>query len=330
MLHKKGESVMSNSIKICLVIAASLVAIGFVIFATVMNVYKWDFNALSTVKMETNEHLINDEFTNITIKTDTADIVFVPCENDSVKVVCDECEDANHTVTVQNGTLLIENAVKIKRYKNIGINLNTQKITVYMPAGKYGDLTINENTGDIKLPEDFCFENIGINVNTGDVRCFASSDADTNIKTSTGDIYLEGISAKNISLSVSTGEIRATSVKVDEILSVKTTTGKTSLSDVTCKSFVSSGSSGDISLKNVVASEAFDIERNTGDVKFDACDAGEIKVKTTTGDVKGSFLSDKVVFPSTSTGRVYYPKCTSGGICEITTSTGDIVISINN
>ena len=53
-----------------------------------------------------------------------------------------------------------------------------------------------------------------------------------------------------------------------------------------------------------------------------------IMVKTSTGNVKGTLLSDKIFVTDTSTGRVSVPKTTSGGKCEITTSTGDIEIEL--
>lgn len=81
-------------------------------------------------------------------------------------------------------------------------------------------------------------------------------------------------------------------------------------------------------MKNVIATEKFSIERSTGDVTFDGADAAEIFVKTDTGDVKGSLLTDKVFITETDTGRVDVPKTTIGGRCEITTDTGDISIEI--
>ena len=70
------------------------------------------------------------------------------------------------------------------------------------------------------------------------------------------------------------------------------------------------------------------IGRSTGDVRFEECDAAEIFVRTDTGDIKGSLLTDKMFFAEADTGSVRVPKTTSGGRCEITTSTGDIRITI--
>ena len=95
-----------------------------------------------------------------------------------------------------------------------------------------------------------------------------------------------------------------------------------------CKNLITRGNTGDVSLENVIATEMFSIERSTGDVRFTDCDAAEICVKTDTGDVTGSFLSDKIFITNTDTGSVNVPKTVIGGKCEITTDTGDIKITI--
>ena len=78
----------------------------------------------------------------------------------------------------------------------------------------------------------------------------------------------------------------------------------------------------------MIASGRIDLERSTGEVFFDGCDASEIKVKTSTGDVTGTLLSSKVFITHSSTGRIAVPDSITGGRCEITTSTGAIEIAI--
>ena len=83
-------------------------------------------------------------------------------------------------------------------------------------------------------------------------------------------------------------------------------------------------------MENIVASGEFSIVTDTGDVNFNNSDAQEIFVETDTGDVKGNLLTDKVFITRTDTGRVNTPKTTTGGRCEITTDTGDIILVTGN
>ncbi len=314
--------------KIWLIIATFLVALGLIIFTVVMSVYKWDFKKLNTRKYETNEHEITEEIKDITLATDTADIVFAVSEDGKNKVVCYEETKAKHSVTSQEGKLTVQVENKKQWYDNIGINFGTPKITVYLQQGEYGQLSVKSSTGDIEIPNAFAFTSLDISVSTGDVKSQASVAGNAEIKTSTGGIHLENISVGTLDLSVSTGRITVTNAVCVGDIKISVSTGKTVMSTVACKNLTSNGNTGDISLTGVVASEKFSIERSTGDVKFDGSDASEILVTTDTGDVTGTLLTDKIFIIDTDTGEKEFPNTVTGGKCEVTTDTGDIKISI--
>lgn len=319
---------MSKTAKIWLITAASLVLIGCIIFGGVMSMLKWDFTKLSTSRYETNNYKITENYSNISIITDTADIVFVFSDDKQCSVECYERENAKHSVTVKDGTLVISVAESGKWYENIGINFGTPKITVYIPQGEYGTLSIKSSTGDVEIPKGLNFTSIDILENTGDVTCYASALEDIKIKTTTGDIFVKNVSSSSFDLSVSTGKVTVSDARCAGDFKVRVSTGKANLADISCKNFISSGNTGDILLKDVIACEKLSIKRSTGDVKFEGSDAAEIFVQTDTGNVTGTLLSEKVFIAKTDTGRVNLPSSVSGGRCEIITDTGDIKISI--
>lgn len=291
---------MEKTTKIWLIIAASLVAIGLIAFVATMAVNGWDFTKLGTGKYETNTYEITEEFRNISIKTDTADIAFAPSDDGKCKVVCYEEENLKHSVSAIDGALTVKVVDTRKWYEHIGINFGNQKITVYLPEGEYSSLIIEESTGDIEIPKAFNFVSIDISTSTGDVKSFASASELIKIKTSTGDVSVEKVSAGAIDLSTSTGNTR--------------------LADIMCKSVTSSGSTGDIILTNVIAAEGVSVERSTGNVKFDRCEAAELYVKTSTGKVTVSNVTcEGDVKVSVSTGKTYLTDVT----CKSVTSNGD-------
>lgn len=300
---------MSKKTKIWLITAASLVVVGLIIFASVMTVYGWDFTKLSTVKYETNTYEINEEFTNLSINVSTEDITFVPSEDGKCKIVCVEETNLKHTFKVEDKTLTIDKDNERKWYEYIGINIGRTEITVYLPQGEYGVLSVKASTGDVSMTKDFGFESIDFSV-------------------STGDICVRNISAESLELSVSTGDIAVSDVSCEGDINIKVTTGESFLTDIKCKNLISKGSTGEISLRDVIADEKFALERSTGDIEFENCDADEIYIITDTGDVSGSLLSEKVFITRTDTGDIDVPKSTNGGRCEITTDTGDIEIDI--
>ena len=209
------------------------------------------------------------------------------------------------------------------------MNFNTSKITVYLPKAEYAALFIKESTGKVEIPKDFKFSGVDISLSTGDVQFFASASELIKIKTSTGDIRIDNILAGDIELSVSTGKVTVSDVTCNGDIKINVSTGRMNITDTKCQNIISNGSTGSVSLKNAIAAEKFSIERSTGGVKFESCDADEIFVKTNTGDVRGSLLTDKVFITQTDTGSVDVPKTVTGGRCEISTDTGDIIIKIN-
>jgi len=319
---------MSKKTAIWLITAFFLVLIGCMIFGGAMTMFKWDFSKLSTVKYETNTYEISDSYKNISIITDTADIVFAISNGSEHSVVCHEAKKEKHSVTVIDGALVIKVNDTRKWYEYIGIAFSTPKITVYLPKGEYGALTIKSTTGNIQIPKELSFDSIDISESTGNVANYASASDAVKIKTSTGNITVENISAKKMDLAVTTGKITVSHAACEDDVKINVSTEKTTITKTTCKNLVSNGNTGSILLNDVVATGKFSIKRSTGAVKFENADASEIFVETDTGNVSGSLLTDKVFITHTDTGKVDVPKTVSGGRCEITTDTGDIRIKI--
>lgn len=320
---------MRKATKLWLAIAVFLVLIGCILFAGIMTSLRWDFSKLSTVKYETNNYEISEEFDGISIKADTADIIFAVSEDGKSRVECYEEKIAKHSVSIQDGMLAIEKTNNMRWYDYIGLNFGSPKITVFLPKTEYTSLLANGKTGDMKLPDAFAFQNVEVSLSTGSVDVFADVTEKLKIQTTTGNIRVEDISTGTLDLSVSTGKVTVSDVTCKGDVAVGVTTGNAYLTDIACKSIMSNGSTGSISLNNVIAAEKISIMRSTGNIKFDRCDAAEIFAETNTGYVKGSLLTEKVFVTKTSLGKIDVPNTTTGGKCEIKTSTGDIEIKID-
>ena len=320
---------MNKRAKIWLVIAASLLLVGIMILGSVMTMLAWDFTKLSTVKYEENTHAIEQGFTNISIVSDTADIVLVPSSGAESSVVCLEQMNVKHSVSVKDDTLTIELVDTRRWYEHIGIGFQKTKITLYLSQTEFGMLRIKSHTGEVKVPEDFKFESMDITQSTGSVTSYASVLNDMKIKTSTGNITVKNVSTGALELSVTTGKITVSDVKCAGQIKVGVSTGDARLTNIFCDSFSSNGNTGELFLKDVIATGAFAIVRSTGDIEFDDCDADTLWIRTDTGDVEGTLRSAKIFMAKTDTGKVEVPRTTTGGVCEITTDTGDIEIKIS-
>jgi len=326
MMNKEN---MMNNPKNWMVLGAVLAGIGVLICTIAFVVLGFDFKKLSTVKYASNTYEVGEAFGNINIVADIEEISFVPTDDKNCKVICYEEENEPHHVYVENNTLMIETIEKNGlQLLNFSISTSTPKITVYLPKNEYELLTIDSDTSDVMIPENFSFEGMNITLDTGDISCLASANGNISIQTDTGDITLSGVSANDMHLTSDTGEMKLSGLTLTETINIKESTGDVNMKNVSCKKFISNGSTGDLTMSNVIATEEFSLERNTGDIEFDGCDAETIYIHTDTGHVNGTLLSEKVFLIETDTGDIDVPKTITGGRCEITTDTGDISIKV--
>lgn len=321
---------MSKITKVWLILATLLIVAGSILFVGVMINMKFDFNKLSTVEYETNSYEFNDEIKDISIKANTAEIKFLPSEDNTVRVVCREEVKEKHEVNVTNGNLEIKLKKMKKWYDYIGINLETPDITVYLPSGEYGAFNISTDTGDISISKDFAFESASVKASTADISFNCSVANTIKIEVDTGDVSLNSINAGDIILSSSTGKWKLVNVECSGDIEIESDTGRITFDNVNCNDIALESNTGRVEWNKVIAKGKYNIETDTGKILFTDCDASELYVKTNTGDIKGNLLTEKIFITESNTGKINVPKSTKGGICEISTDTGDIMIEIKN
>lgn len=319
---------MKRSKKALLLTALSLITVGILVFLGSMYALGFDFGALKAGRIEQKTYPVSEAFSNIAIDSYTAHISLEKSTDGSCKVICSETKNLAHSVSVENGTLCISTRRSTHWYDLFNFAIDETKITVLLPESDYSSLSIGSNTGDVNIPADFTFESITANGKTGSFNCFASVSGELNIAAGTGRINIDAVEAGKVRLSATTGDIYISSSVINSALEIRVSTGNIHLNDVRCASFNSDTTTGNVLLSNVTASDSFEIKSTTGDIRFDSCDAGSITVRTSTGDIIGTLLSDKIFLVDTSSGSVSVPKTITGGKCEITSETGDVVIDI--
>ena len=318
---------MSKKTIVWLTLAMLLLVIGGSVFAVAMTILEWDFTKLSTERYETNTYEIEEDFTDISMITDTAKILFVPAEDGKCRVVCYEEEHAKHFAEVRDGALTVNVFHKKAGYNFVGIFFESPKLTVYLPKSVYATLSIQSDSGDIEIPRDFAFQSLDITTDTGDVKLLSSVSDAISIRADTGDVCLESLEAGSVEIKTTTGDIMLSLVTCTGNVDLSVSSGDVAFANGSCQTLVSEGNTGDLNLQGVMVIGRLAIERSTGDVTLERCDAAEIQIQTDTGDVSGTLLSEKVFLVETDTGDIDVPKRMSGGTCEVTTDTGDIAFS---
>lgn len=330
--------------KIVLVIAGVLVLVGGILL-TLALVKGDSFTGAGENKEQLHEEL--GEFESIDIDTDVTDIVIMPSDNSKNYIKCIEKEKYYHDVSVDNNKLVIRSVDTRKFYERFFGSFKQIKVIVYLKDTTYDELKVKGDTGDVDVDSSFTFNNIHIELSTGDSTIKAKVNEELYVKASTGNVKVEGVNLNAVNIKLSTGHITLKDLQVSGSLDLKATTGKMTLTncqvtkdisattdtgrkiftDVTCDNLTLESSTGDIELTRTVASGKLSIKASTGDITFDHSDASEIKIKTSTGDITGTLLTEKNFYATSNTGTPDVPH-TSGGLCEIETDTGRIKIRI--
>ncbi len=318
---------MKTSTRIWLTISAILIAVGIGVIVVALAMNHWNLSTLGGQKTVTNNYEFHDNIENISIDANTTDIVFLPSDNGNCKVECYEREKQLHEVTLSGGTLYITAKDERKWYENVlTFSFSSPEVKIYLPKDSYDRLDVKCDTGDVTIPKVFSFYAVNINLSTGDISCHASATK-LNLTTTTGKITLGDLTADTIDIKNTTGNRTLRNVTAEDI-TLNASTGDTTLTNVTAKALTSKASTGDLTMNNVIVENKFTAKTSTGHVRFTDCDAAEISIRTDTGKVSGTLLSEKVFHAKSDTGKIDVPKTITGGLCEIETDTGNISVKV--
>ena len=272
-----------------LLVGAALVLLGGIIFGATALIAKGDLTKMSISKCITNEYTVNEAFESVTLLTKDAKVEILPAKDGVCRVNCYEEESRRHTVTVKDGVLTVSVEDERKWYEYIGFHLTAPKVTVYLPEKEYASLRVENKTGDIQI---------------------------------------RNLRAETLTVTTTTGKILLENVTCGGDITTNFLTGSTHFKNVTCGSLTAEGGTGSVTLESTLVRGKVTVETNTGAVKLLASDAEALEVKTNTGNVTGDLLSPKIFISKTNTGDIEAPETTTGGVCKITTNTGNIKITI--
>ena len=275
---------MKKAVLIPIIVASSLLLVGGVFVGVSIAV------ANKTNGYEVNEVVLNESFSNLDFDLSTSDLEFKASTDGAKKVILQERSKLRHEVKVEDNKLIVKKTDTREWYeKAFSFSTSYLKVTVFLPSNTYGDLYIHSSTGDISVPKEFTFNNVKVDLSTGNTRIASKVGNTIDVESSTGDITVEGIQPNNAYMKASTGKV---------------------------------------TLNSVVAKENIKVNTSTGDITLNSCDAPSIDVEASTGEVNMSLLSGKIFDITTNTGKKNVPVSTLGGTCKVKTSTGDINISV--
>lgn len=311
--------------KTVLIIAVILVVAGLLIALGAFLAVGFDVRGFEKNEYTPVEYTVTDPFSDILVEADVHDLVLLPADG-ALRIVADEREDGSvrFSVSVAEGRLSVKLQDTRRWYQKIGIfGYRSPAVKIYLPAGVYGALQIVTDTGDASVAKELSFASASIETDTGDVRFAAGVAGKLDIEVDTGDALIENLTAGALSIESNTGDVEVRDVTVLAKLEIEVDTGDIELSRVTADTASLTSDTGDMDIEGLLLTGHLAIESDTGEVDIFRSDAASIFIETDTGDVSGRFLTDKSFIADSRTGRVRVPR-TTGGRCEIRSSTGDI------
>lgn len=358
---------MKKAKKITIIVALSMIVVGIICSVGSLALVQFDATKLNTMEWETKTYVVEDSFTNISIQGNEAAVSLVPATDGNCKVVCTENEVIYDKVAVVNNTLTIERVDESEWYHNIGVHFGKIEVTVYLPEKEYEALFIDNSSGRIDVPGDFTFAEAEVMNSSGKINFMADVNGALKVENTSGGIYVgdnsvESLSVKgtsgsievmnvvavgdvevngssggidvskvecaNLSVANSSGSLRLSEIVATGDVNVEGTSGGVHLEDVECANLTGSNSSGKINCTDVIASGNINLENSSGGIALEACDAANLKLSATSGSIRGTLLTEKIFQADATSGSVDVPKTTSGGVCEVTTTSGSIKMSI--
>lgn len=253
---------------------------------------------------------VTEAFSNIRVEDVECNVRILRASDGRCKVVCQERRDGSirHTVTVSSGELSVQRHDRRKWYQRFGVSLDIPDVEVYLPENAYGMLTCYSTAGSIQVDEGFTFDRVSLKSTSGSVRMLSDAKDELQAESISGSVDIENASP--------------------ETLVAKSTSGRVLLSHIRCGELSARTTAGAIELTDAIAEKRLYAKSVSGGVSLDGCDSGAIRIATISGTVKGTILSGKIFMTDSTSGSVSIPASAAGGECEITTTSGSIVLDI--
>ena len=312
---------------------ALLTAVLFVVLGAALGVGATLFGDLTLESLDAQELVtetipITEDFRNISINDSFSDIYFLPSEDDTCKLVFTRLTDVTYTAEVEGDTLTILGQDGRKWYEMIqfgsGSAWGELEMVVYLPETQYRDLTITSGAGDLNIPSNFVFDFALLVTASGDVVFRGGVEKALTLQTASGDILAENVRAESMQINTASGTIAMNTVTVGENLALDSSSGEINLTTVECGELNVNTTSGEVECRDVLAGSILRMDTTSGDIQLVDCDASTLYLTSSSGDISGTLRTPKVFQADSDSGNVEVPRATTGGLCEIHTSSGNI------
>lgn len=154
-----------------------------------------------------NTYPVSGNFTDISVTDYYADVQFRVSRDGSVSVVTRDAADVTHTVRVEGNTLTVTRPEPSVGQRLFHHDDDDPEVTIYLPAGNYGALTVSNTSGDIESAAQLGFASANLTTVSGDIDLNGPVSGKIVCNTTSGDVELERSDAASLTISTTSGEV---------------------------------------------------------------------------------------------------------------------------
>lgn len=288
---------------------AICLTIGIIIFAVGAGLHA------DSVVYQNVEESFGSGIRGISVDCSAEDVYIRPSTDDEYHVFCSGSDKTSFNIEVSDGILTVTSTTEVWD-SFLALNFGDgAKITVQMPVKNtevpVESLTVDTASGDIQVAEGLLFRRCDLSTTSGDITFKGDVQGKMNMETTSGDIYVEDMSLAPAYECI-----------------LNSTSGTISVKGLNVSALIAETTSGDACLENCDIG-ALTVNTVSGDVELEGVDADECYIRATSGDVSAGLAEAMDFHCSSTSGDIETPpSAANGGLCQITTTSGDIEVWI--
>ena len=293
---------MKKGKKLALIIAEIVLAVGLAV--TVASLAISDFNVSELFGNQKTSYEVSDfdAFERISIRESFCNVRIESTAGDPY-IEYTGSGSVTHNATVDDGMLVIEGVDGRKWYEKI-LSFVDSDLTLYLPHITGYEIEITTSSGNVTVAGGISAKSVNITTVSGNVECGSDASEGATVEATSGNVSFNGCHGKRISAKTTSGEIYA--------------------GGAICLEASFESSSGEVELEGVNVRDSLNVKTTSGNIELDECDSAALKLISTSGNISGELLSSKIYMAKSTSGNINVPLGVSGGICEITTNSGNI------
>ena len=292
---------------------------------------------------------VSKDFDRIRVDVLSANVELIPSEDEKCRVIIQDSEYVEYTVSVVEDTLTVRATDTRAWYERLFTDFGSGcYLQIALPREEYKSLDVKTVSGRVDINVRYTFsEDVTLTSTSGNIGTAAAINGHLEMHATSGDLYANGflntVTARSTSGKISLGGKTVDGDCTITSADLKTTSGGIVVRKATVHDLIAKTTSGDISLDSLSVMEAIDASATSGDITLlyvtcgsfaaettsgaveliDATTKGNVRIQTTSGSIRLTRADAATLDLKTNSGsvkgslrtpKIFYTDTTSGSV----------------